>query len=287
MQEISKQRAFDGVHIKLQHSSKITKCDMNCALYLPPNYQRSDAQIPLLLWLSGLTCNEENFMQKAGALSHAASLGWAILCPDTSPRGKEVPDATDGAWDLGIGAGFYVNASQAPWKEHYQMYDYICDELLSLVADRYPKLSLSGISGHSMGGHGALVIGLKNRERFNSISAFSPIVNPIDCPWGKKAFSEYLGEHHDTWRQYDSCELIKDPGRFLPLLIDQGSDDSFLEEQLKPQNLVQAANVANYPIVLNMQAGYDHSYFFVSSFINKHLDFHHSHFVRSTQKSTQ
>jgi S-formylglutathione hydrolase len=281
MDVILNQRAFDGQHLKLRHFSNTNQCDMNCALFLPPQYDFSDAKTPLLVFLSGLTCNEENFMQKAGAMAYAASLGWAILCPDTSPRGEGVPDANDGAWDLGLGAGFYVNATQEPWKKHYQMYDYICKELINQVIVKFDRLALSAVSGHSMGGHGALTIGLKHTSLFNSISAFSPIANPIDCPWGQKAFSEYLGNDKSLWKQYDTCELVKDAKSIKPILVDQGEDDSFLNEQLKPQNLVKAADVSEYPIILDMHQGYDHSYYFVSTFINKHLDFHNKYYVQS------
>jgi S-formylglutathione hydrolase len=281
MEVISSQRAFEGQHVKLKHFSKTNQCDMKCALFLPPQYDFSDSKVPLLVFLSGLTCNEENFMQKAGAMAYAASLGWAILCPDTSPRGEGVPDANDGAWDLGLGAGFYVNATQAPWQKHYQMYDYICKELINEISNRFDRLVLSGISGHSMGGHGALVIGLSNTGMFNSISAFSPITNPIECPWGQNAFLAYLGNDKSIWKQYDTCELIKQAKSSQPILVDQGADDSFLEEQLKPQNLLKAALACDYPITVDIHPGYDHSYYFVSTFVNKHLDFHNEHYLKS------
>lgn len=281
MEVTLRQRAFEGEHLQLRHTSRVNNCEMKCALFLPPQYDFSDTKTPLLVWLSGLTCNEENFMQKAGALAYAANLGWAILCPDTSPRGEKVADAHDGAWDLGLGAGFYLNATQEPWKKHYQMFDYICDELIVSVLKDFPKLTLSGISGHSMGGHGALTIGLKKPALFNSISAFSPITNPINCAWGQKAFTEYLGKDKIAWSAYDTCELIKRANKHLPILVDQGAADVFLEEQLKPENLLKVALSEDYKITLDIHPGYDHSYYFVSTFINKHLDFH-NHFYRDS-----
>jgi S-formylglutathione hydrolase len=226
----------------------------------------------VLYWLSGLTCTDENFVQKAGAQRIAAELGMAIVCPDTSPRGGNV--ANDDGYDLGQGAGFYVNATQAPWSEHYQMYDYVVGELPDLVEANFPVTEQRAISGHSMGGHGALTIALKNPERYSSVSAFSPIVNPIECPWGKKALTAYLGENVGEWQAYDTCELIQKSTQHLPMLIEQGLADNFLVEQLKPENLVSAAKKAGYSVILNQHEGYDHSYFFIASFIEEHLRFH-------------
>jgi S-formylglutathione hydrolase len=251
---------------------------MTFSVFLPA--QAESEKVPVLYYLSGLTCTDDNVRTKGGAQRYAAEHGLALVMPDTSPRGDDVPDASD-RYDLGKGAGFYVNATQEPWKKHYQMYDYICKELINQVIVKFDRLALSAVSGHSMGGHGALTIGLKNTSLFNSISAFSPIANPIDCPWGQKAFSEYLGNDKSLWKQYDTCELVKDAKSIKPILVDQGEDDSFLNEQLKPQNLVKAADVSEYPIILDMHQGYDHSYYFVSTFINKHLDFHNKYYVQS------
>jgi len=250
---------------------------MRFALFLPPSLSTRKAKTPVLLWLSGLTCSDENFMQKSGALALAAELGWAILAPDTSPRGEHVPDDPDNAWDFGKGAGFYLNATQAPWSQNYQMYDYLIKDLIALIKAHFNKLDVCAISGHSMGGHGALTIGLKHPDLFKSISAFSPIVNPINVPWGVKAFSNYLGADRCSWLQYDACELLKNVTHHVPILIDQGADDSFLTEQLKPENLVKVALQKDYALRVDMHPGYDHSYYFVSSFINKHLLFHDQH----------
>ncbi len=249
---------------------------MQFSVFLPPQAQHED--VPVLYWLSGLTCTDQNFVTKAGAQQYATDLGIAIVCPDTSPRGEGVPDDPEGAYDFGLGAGFYVNATEEPWRANYQMYDYITQELPSLVA-KIDGLDASraSISGHSMGGHGALSIGLKNPDRYRSISAFSPIVSPSNCPWGQKALGLYLGKEQATWVAYDSCELIQQAEQQRPILIDQGLDDQFLAEQLKPELLVQASAAANYPITLRMQAGYDHSYFFIATYIQDHLEFHSHH----------
>ena len=233
----------------------------------------------MLYWLSGLTCTDENFMQKAGAFRVAAELGLIIVAPDTSPRGQDVPDDPDGAWDFGLGAGFYLNATQQPWAKHYHMHDYVVSELPALVEAHFPASELRGISGHSMGGHGALVCALRNPGRYKSVSAFSPITNPMDCPWGQKAFTRYLGEERSRWREWDACALIAEATEKLPILVDQGDRDDFLDNQLKPQALVQAAKNAQHPLRLRMQPGYDHSYFFIASFIEDHLR-HHTQALR-------
>jgi S-formylglutathione hydrolase len=215
-------------------------------------------------------------MQKAGAQRLAAELGMAIVAPDTSPRGDDVPDAD--TYDLGKGAGFYLNATRMPWAKHYKMYDYIVKELPNLIEANFPVSEKRAISGHSMGGHGALSIALKNPERYSSVSAFSPICHPVDCPWGVKAFSTYLGDEKSAWQEYDSSILISIASKHLPILIDQGSNDDFLHEQLKPEVFTAAAQKANYPCQLRMQEGYDHSYFFIASFIDEHLRFHSGYF---------
>jgi len=244
---------------------------MRFAIYLPPQASLGK-NVPVLYWLSGLTCSDENFMQKAGALRIAAELGVAIVAPDTSPRGDGVAD--DEAYDLGQGAGFYVNATQAPWNRHYQMYDYVLNELPALIESTFPVSGKRAISGHSMGGHGALTIAMKNPARYTSVSAFSPICNPIDCPWGQKAFDAYLGKDTETWQDYDASVLIRKATSFVPVLVDQGESDNFLVEQLKPEALTAAAKSSAYPLTLNMHQGYDHSYYFIAAFIENHLRFH-------------
>jgi S-formylglutathione hydrolase len=266
---------FGGVQQHFQHSAKSVKCKMRFAIYLPECATKS-SPVPVLYWLSGLTCTDENFVQKAGAQRLAAELGIAIVCPDTSPRGDNVADDKNQAYDLGLGAGFYVNATQAPWREHYQMYDYIVDELPALIAQNFPVSSKRSISGHSMGGHGALIIALKNSENYQSVSAFSPIVNPVNCPWGQKAFTAYLGQDKKLWQQYDASELMRNSSKNkqVPALVEQGLADDFLTEQLKPEALIVASNDSEYPLTIDQHQGYDHSYFFISSFIEKHLRFH-------------
>lgn len=276
MELLSENRAFGGRHCRYRHPSTVTNCDMTFAVYLPP-FATADNPVPVLYWLSGLTCTDENFMQKAGAMKMAAELGMAIVAPDTSPRGEAVPDDPDGAYDMGLGAGFYVNATQSPWQAHYQMYDYVTRELPALVEAELPVTGERAISGHSMGGHGALVIGLRNPHRYVSVSAFSPVANPSACPWGQKAFAHYLGEDKASWRAYDAAALLAEKNHFVPLLVEQGRADQFLTEQLKPQALVSAAQQTDTPLTLNMHEGYDHSYFFIASFIDDHLQFHASH----------
>ena len=273
LQEISTNLCFSGKQSRYHHSSQILKCDMHFSLYLPP--QAEQQQVPLLLWLSGLTCSDENFVQKAGAQRYAARYGIAILCPDTSPRGENVPDDPDGAWDFGQGAGFYLNATQAPWNQNYHMEQYLIEELVPQVIRNFPIIpDQIGISGHSMGGHGALTLGLKYHGTFASISAFAPICAPSQCPWGKKAFSRYLGDDPVAWQQDDACELIRLQHKPRALLIDQGTADQFLLQQLKPELLQQACNENDYPLQLRMQTGYDHSYFFIATFIEDHILFH-------------
>ena len=271
LENLSQNKVAGGWHKQYTHDSNELNCTMRFAIFLPPNATK-DNPVPVLYWLSGLTCTDENFMQKAGAFNKAAELGIAIVAPDTSPRGEGVAD--DEQYDLGQGAGFYLNATEKPWSDHFQMYSYIVDELPQLIEENFPVSKIKSISGHSMGGHGALTIGLKNSDQYQSISAFSPIVNPMQAPWGKKAFTEYLGSDFSTWKDYDTCELLKLQKTSLPILVDQGDADQFLEEQLKPESLVQAAEVNGSEVKLRMQPGYDHSYFFISSFIDDHLEFH-------------
>jgi len=272
LENISATKCFGGWHKQYSHQSDVLNCTMRFAIYLPPQASEG-AKLPVVYWLSGLTCTDENFMQKAGAMRIAAELGLIIVAPDTSPRGEGVPDDADGAYDFGLGAGFYLNATQDPWAKHYRMYDYVVDELPNLIESTFPVSDQRAISGHSMGGHGALSIALKNMDRYQAVSAFSPIVNPMKVPWGQKAFSNYLGDNKSDWVEYDTCELMSRATNRLPILIDQGDSDNFLEEQLKPDNLVQVAKEVDFPITLRMQAGYDHSYYFIASFIEDHLRF--------------
>lgn len=276
IENISSNRSFGGWNKQYSHFSDVLGCRMRFAIYLPPQATNGE-KVPVLYWLSGLTCTDENFMQKAGAHRVAAELGVAIVAPDTSPRGEGVPDDPDGAYDFGLGAGFYVNATQAPWNKHYQMYDYVVKELPSLIESEFPVTDQRAISGHSMGGHGALVIALRNTDRYASVSAFSPISNPVNCPWGEKALGNYLGDDRKSWAQYDASELMRNSKTHLPALVDQGDADNFLAEQLKPEALQAAADESAYPLELRMQEGYDHSYFFIASFIADHLVFHAVH----------
>lgn len=273
---VSSNRCFGGWHRQYSHYSTALNCSMRFAVFLPPEAS-DDKPVPVLYWLSGLTCTDENFMQKAGAMRVAAELGIAIVAPDTSPRGEGVADDPEQAYDLGLGAGFYLNATQAPWSEHYHMYDYVLDELPKLIEANLPVNGQRSISGHSMGGHGALVISLRNPERYRSASAFSPISKPSDCPWGQKAFKAYLGEDTETWQQYDASILMQQAKDKLPTRVDQGLSDNFLAEQLKPETLAAAAEANDYPLSLYQHEGYDHSYYFISSFIEAQLRFHHKY----------
>lgn len=267
---VQEQKCFGGRQVRYQHASAVLNCEMQFSVFLPP--QAATQNVPALYWLSGLTCSDENFSTKAGAQRVAAELGIALIIPDTSPRGDGVPD--DAAYDLGLGAGFYVNATQALWAKHYQMYDYVLHELPALVEAQLPLSDKRAISGHSMGGHGALVLALRNPQRFVSVSAFAPIANPINCLWGQKAFTAYLGEEQNAWADYDASLLLAQYRGDLPLLVDQGDADNFLTEQLKPQALYIAGMQAKANLMLRMQPGYDHSYYFIASFIEEHLRFH-------------
>jgi S-formylglutathione hydrolase len=275
LQLLSSHRSFDGWQKRYRHFSPSLNCEMTFSIFLPPATD-DGKEVPAVYWLSGLTCTDENFTTKAGAQRVAAELDIALIMPDTSPRGEKVARAIDNAYDLGLGAGFYVNATQEPWSQHYRMYDYIVDELPALMEEYFPLSDRYSISGHSMGGHGALMIALRNPQRYRSVSAFAPIVNPTTSPWGIKAFSHYLGDDVKNWWNYDASLLIEAarPSDRLPMLIDQGSADEFLAEQLKIERFVAACNTANYPVRINMREGYDHSYFFISTFIGEHLRFH-------------
>lgn len=275
---VERRACFGGWQEVWQHTSTTLDCVMRFAIYLPPQVGPgvspgvSPGPRPVLYFLSGLTCTEQNFITKAGAQQYAAQHGVIVVVPDTSPRGEGVADAT--AWDLGQGAGFYLNATQAPWSAHYRMYDYIVHELPAFVEAHFPASSVRGITGHSMGGHGALVAALKNPGRYRSVSAFSPIVAPSQVPWGEKAFAAYLGDDRATWGAWDACVLIEQAPERLPILVDQGDADDFLATQLVPERLVAACAAAGHPLELRMQPGYDHSYYFIASFIGEHIAWH-------------
>lgn len=273
LEHLSSQKSFGGWLKRCRHRSTTLDCDMTFSVYLPPQAEAT-AGLPVVYWLSGLTCTDENFMQKAGAQRMAAELGLILVAPDTSPRGPGVPAASDGAWDFGLGAGFYLNATQEPWARHYRMHDYVVHELPALVEAHFPASERRGICGHSMGGHGALVCALRNPGRYLSLSAFAPIANPMACPWGEKAFTGYLGTDRAHWAEWDACALLADAGEKLPILVDQGEQDDFLGLQLKPEALQAAARAAGHPLTLRRQPGYDHSYYFIASFIDDHLRHH-------------
>ncbi|WP_394003131.1 S-formylglutathione hydrolase [Luteimonas sp. WGS1318] len=270
LERIEHRACFGGWQDVYEHASTALGCTMRFAVYLPP--QADKAKLPVLYWLSGLTCNEQNFITKAGAQRYAAEHGVILVAPDTSPRGDDVADA-DG-YDLGKGAGFYVDATQAPWAAHYRMYDYVVNELPALIEATFAVTGARAISGHSMGGHGALVIALRNPGRYRSVSAFSPIVAPSQVPWGEKALGAYLGDDRAAWAQYDATALVETATERLPLLIDQGDADEFLDGQLKPHLLQAACEAAGHPIDLRVQPGYDHSYYFIQSFIGDHIAHH-------------
>jgi len=271
--KVSVSRCFGGTQSVYSHEARETGCVMRFGVYLPP--QAETRPVPLLYWLSGLTCTEENFIVKAGAQRVAAELGLALVVPDTSPRGLKIAGEAE-SYDFGLGAGFYVDATQPPWSRGYRMYAYVTKELPALIEASFPvEASKVGIFGHSMGGHGALTIALKNPDYYKSVSAFAPISSPMRCPWGEKALAGYLGSDRAAWRQYDATALIEERGwRGPPLLVDQGTSDQFLETQLKPELLQEACRRAGVPLELRLQAGYDHSYFFIASFIEDHLRFH-------------
>jgi S-formylglutathione hydrolase len=270
LERIEHRACFGGWQDVYRHRSDVLDCAMNFAVYLPP--QAEAQKLPVLYWLSGLTCTEQNFITKAGAQRYAAEHGVILVAPDTSPRGEEVADA-DG-YDLGKGAGFYVNATQAPWAKHYRMYDYVASELPALIEENFPVTEARAVSGHSMGGHGALIVALKNPGRYRSVSAFSPIVAPSQVPWGEKAFAAYLGEDREAWRAWDAVALIATAQERLPLLVDQGDADEFLAGQLRPELLKAECEAVGHPLRLRLQPGYDHSYYFIESFIGEHIAHH-------------
>ncbi|ADU69945.1 S-formylglutathione hydrolase [Pantoea sp. At-9b] len=272
---LEEHRMFGGWQQRWRHHSAVLNCPMIFSIFLPP--PKDDTPPPVVWFLAGLTCTDENFTTKAGAQRVAAQLGLVLIMPDTSPRGDDV--ANDSAYDLGQGAGFYLNATQQPWAAHYRMFDYLSAELPALVADNFKLSERQSIMGHSMGGHGALLLALRLGGRFSSVSAFAPIVNPTEVPWGQKAFSAYLGEDRAAWREYDSCLLMSEVENRLPILIDQGDSDQFLADQLRPERLAEVAREQGFPLELRIQPGYDHSYFFIASFVEDHLRFHAKHLL--------
>ena len=272
MHILSEHKCFDGLQLRVRHPSAANHCEMTYSLYLPPQ-ALAGGRVPLLYWLSGLTCNDENFTQKAGAQRYAAQYGLALVMPDTSPRGEGVPD--DPAYDLGQGAGFYLNATHTPWAQHYHMYDYITAELPAHLAAHYPLDDRAGIAGHSMGGHGALQIALKNPARYAAVSAFAPIVNPGDTPWGQKAFTAYLGDDKHAWRDWDSTALLATArAQHLPIRIDAGDADEFRPREIRCETFVDAARQAGYRVDYHLHPGYDHSYYTIASYIGAHIAYH-------------
>ncbi|MEL6883131.1 MAG: S-formylglutathione hydrolase [Pseudomonadota bacterium] len=270
MQTISENACFGGAQGVYTHASTACACDMTFGLFLPP--EARDGPVPLLWYLSGLTCTHENAMTKAGAQGWAAEQGIALIFPDTSPRGDDVAD--DDGYDLGKGAGFYVNATQDPWAPHYRMWDYVTDELPALLARHFPiDLDRQAITGHSMGGHGALTMAMGLPGRFRSVSAFAPIAHPTASDWGRKQLGAYLGPDENTWTAHDSTLLMRDKGFDGPILIEQGASDQFID-LLKPEALAEAATARRQRMIHRMQPGYDHSYFFVSTFMEDHVTFH-------------
>ena len=271
METVSTNRSFAGTQGVYSHASAETGTDMTFAVYVPDHEQGT--KLPVVWYLSGLTCTHANVMEKGEYRRAASELGLIIVAPDVSPRGEGVAD--DEAYDMGQGAGFYVNATEEPWSKHFRMRGYIEKELPALIAANFPAdMGRQAIFGHSMGGHGALTIALRNPDRYKSVSAFSPIVSPINCPWGEKALGGYIGGDKAAWRQYDACALIEDGARFADILVDQGTSDNFLEEQLKPQLLADACDKAGIKLSLNMREGYDHSYYFISTYMADHLRWH-------------
>jgi len=280
LETISEVRSHGGVQGVYRHASAATGTDMTFSLFMPPEVERGEP-LPVLWYLSGLTCSHANVTEKGEYRAACAEAGMIFIAPDTSPRGEGVPDDPEGAWDFGLGAGFYVDATQRPWSRHYRMASYIVDELPALVGDHFPiDRGRQGISGHSMGGHGALTLALKHPGRFASVSAFAPIVAPGQVPWGHKALGAYLGDDSAAWRAHDAVALIEDGARPPELLVDIGTADPFLDEQLRPELLEAACADAGIPIELRRHAGYDHSYYFISTFMADHVRWHSERLAR-------
>ena len=272
MTAVSHHKAFDGKVGFYSHESKVNQCPMKFSVFVPKEAETQP--VPVLYWLSGLTCTEENFTIKANAQRFAAQFGIMLVAPDTSPRGENVP-GKGAEWDLGQGAGFYVNATESPWSKNYQMYDYVTQELPELIERNFKVIpEAKSIFGHSMGGHGALVVGLREAKKYRSVSAFAPITNPCSVGWGEKAFTAYLGGDRKAWENYDACCLIKKLGYDRPILVDQGTEDQFLKTSLHPESLEKACRESGVDLELRYQSGYDHSYYFVSTFIQDHIRFH-------------
>jgi S-formylglutathione hydrolase len=273
LETLSNNLSHNGVQGVYKHASVTTGTNMTFSVYVPPHAQ--GARLPIVWYLSGLTCTHGNVTDKGEFRKACAELGLIFVAPDTSPRGEGVADDAEGAYDFGLGAGFYVNATQQPFAKHYRMRDYIEQELPAIIAANFPAdMGAQAITGHSMGGHGALTIALRNPDRFKSVSAFAPIASPLNCPWGHKALGGYLGNDQAAWREYDACTLIEDGARLPNLMVDQGTADSFLNDQLKPELLEAACAKAGQPLTLRMQPGYDHSYYFISTFLAEHLAWH-------------
>lgn len=276
IETLSKTACFGGTMGFYRHASKSNNCDMRFSVFVPP--QADNGKVPVLTFLSGLTCTEENFMVKSGAQRVASELGLMLVSPDTSPRGEGVPDDPDDDYDFGLGAGFYVNATESPWSDNYRMYDYVTRELQSVIFDNFPgDRDRHGLTGHSMGGHGALIIGLRNPSMFRSLSAFAPICTTLHSPWGQKALGYYLGDDKSRWAEYDASEVarnVSDNSAYSKILVDQGSEDPWLVEQLKPELLKAACEASGLPLELRFHEGYDHGYYFISTFIEEHLNFH-------------
>ncbi|MCA1969943.1 MAG: S-formylglutathione hydrolase [Rhizobium sp.] len=272
MKILSQNTAFGGMQGVFSHESQTTKCEMTFAVFVPP--QAIAERRPVLWYLSGLTCSHANVMEKGEYRRMAAELGLIIVCPDTSPRGTDVPDELTN-WKMGKGAGMYLDATESPWGEHFQMYSYVTEELPALVGEHFRvDMDRQGIFGHSMGGHGAMTIALKNPDRFKSCSAFAPIVNPMTADWTQDAFEKYIGADRAKWREYDACALVEDGARFPEFLIDQGKADSFLETGLKPWLFEEAINGTDIGLTLRIHERYDHSYYFISTFMDDHLKWH-------------
>lgn len=273
MELISDNKAFGGSQGVYRHNSEVTGTDMTFSVFVPAH--KPGAKLPVLWYLSGLTCTHANVTEKGEYRAACARHGIIFVAPDTSPRGEDVPDDPAEAYDFGLGAGFYVDATEGPFATHYKMRSYIEEELPALIGAEFPAdMSRQGITGHSMGGHGALTIALRNPGRFKSVSAFAPISAPMECPWGEKALAGYLGDDATAWRQYDACALIEDGARVPELLVDQGTADGFLQSQLRPELLTEACDRAGIGLTLRMQDGYDHSYYFISTFMAEHVDWH-------------